>query len=161
QRHRSLLRLLSDAPAQADHQRQDARDLRPDGQRHRPLPPRRHRRCRRHGDPVRAASPDLVRPRVGDCRPRDQDVTTSDIEALLRRVRTVLLDFDGPVCSIFAGYPAPDVADELAATAAAAGHPVPTDYRRNQDPLDVLRFAGTIGPELTALIERELTNAEV
>jgi phosphoglycolate phosphatase len=88
-------------------------------------------------------------------------VTTSDVEALLRRVRTVLLDFDGPVCSIFAGCPAPDVADELAATAAAAGHPVSADYRRNQDPLDIFRFAGTVGPELAALVERELTNAEV
>lgn len=88
-------------------------------------------------------------------------MTTSDVEALLRRVRTVLLDFDGPVCNIFAGYRAPDVSDELAATAAAAGHPVPVDYRRNQDPLDIFRFAGTVGPELTALIERELTNAEV
>lgn len=57
-------------------------------------------------------------------------MTTSDVEALLRRVRTVLLDFDGPVCSIFSGYPAPDVADELAATAAAAGYPVSVYYRR-------------------------------
>lgn len=88
-------------------------------------------------------------------------MTAADAGALLRRVRTVLLDFDGPVCSIFAGYPAPQVAEELAATAAAAGHPVPEDYRRSQDPLDIFRFAGTVGPELTALIERELTNAEV
>jgi phosphoglycolate phosphatase len=85
----------------------------------------------------------------------------TDAQALMRRVRTVLLDFDGPVCSIFAGYPAPTVAEELATTAAAAGHPVPADYLRNQDPLDVLRFAGTIGPELTALVERQLTRAEV
>ena len=88
-------------------------------------------------------------------------MSTSDAERLMRRIRTVLLDFDGPVCSIFAGFPAPAVADELAATAAGAGHPVPADYLRNQDPLDVLRFAGTVGPELTALIERELTRAEV
>lgn len=85
----------------------------------------------------------------------------TDAEALMRRVRTVLLDFDGPVCSIFAGYPAPAVAEELAITAAAVGHPVPTNYLRNQDPLDVLRFAGTIDPALTLLIERELTRAEV
>jgi phosphoglycolate phosphatase len=85
----------------------------------------------------------------------------SDAQALLGRVRTVLLDFDGPVCSIFAGYPAPDVADELAATCAAAGHPVPADYLRNRDPLDVLRFAGTVDAQLTELIERELTRAEV
>lgn len=84
----------------------------------------------------------------------------SDAEALLRRVRTVLLDFDGPVCSIFAGYPAPTVAEELAATAAAAGHPVPEEYLRNQDPLDVFRFAGTVSPELTTVIEGKLTAAE-
>jgi HAD superfamily hydrolase (TIGR01509 family) len=88
-------------------------------------------------------------------------VIAADVGALLRRVRTVLLDFDGPVCSIFAGYPAPHVAEELAAITASAGHPVPEDYRRNQDPLDIFRFAGTAGPHLTALIEQELTNAEV
>lgn len=80
---------------------------------------------------------------------------------LLCRIRTVLLDFDGPVCSIFAGYPAPDVADELAALSAAAGHKVPDHHLVNRDPLDVLRFAGTVGPDLTVLIERELTRAEV
>ncbi len=86
---------------------------------------------------------------------------SADVEALLRRVRTVLLDFDGPVCSIFAGYPAPAVAEELAATAAAAGHSVPEEYLRNQDPLDVFRFAGTVNPELTALIGGKLIAAEL
>jgi hypothetical protein len=31
----------------------------------------------------------------------------------------------------------------LAPITASAGHPVPEDYRRNQDPLDIFRFAGT------------------
>jgi hypothetical protein len=38
---------------------------------------------------------------------------------------------------------------------------VPEDYGRDQDPLDIFRFAGIVDPELTALIERELTNADV
>lgn len=87
--------------------------------------------------------------------------SSADTEALLRRVRTVLLDFDGPVCSIFAGYPASIVMSELVATAAAAGYPVPQEYQRNQDPLDIFRFAGTVGPELTAMIGQELTAAEL
>ena len=87
-------------------------------------------------------------------------MSTSDAEALLRRVRTVLLDFDGPVCSIFAGYPAPVVAKELADLSSAAGSPVPEDYTRRQDPLDILRYAGTVGPELVDLIEQELSRAE-
>ena len=103
----------------------------------------------------------MVRQHVGDGRARADPVSTSDVEALLRRVRTVLLDFDGPVCSIFAGYPAPAVADELAAVSASAGYPVPGSYLLRSDPLDVLRFAGTIGAELVALIERELCRAEL
>lgn len=83
------------------------------------------------------------------------------VAELLRRVRTVLLDFDGPVCSIFAGYPAPVVADELAAVSANAGYPVPESFLLRSDPLDVLRFAGTIGAELVALIEQELSRAEL
>ena len=33
----------------------------------------------------------------------------------------LLLDFDGPVCSIFAGYPAPRVAAELVALGCGTG----------------------------------------
>ena len=71
-------------------------------------------------------------------------MSTSDAEDLLRRIRTVLLDFDGPVCSIFAGYPAPVIAKELADLSSAAGSPVPEDYMRRQDPMDILRYAGKI-----------------
>lgn len=88
-------------------------------------------------------------------------MSTADAEALLRRIRTVLLDFDGPVCSIFAGYPAAVVSAELTAVSASAGYPVPEKYVRRLDPLDILRFAGTVGPNLVTLIERELSRAEL
>ncbi len=39
---------------------------------------------------------------------------SADLGRLLGEVGAVLLDFDGPVCSVFAGYPAPHVAAELA-----------------------------------------------
>lgn len=45
---------------------------------------------------------------------------TADLGRLLGEVGAVLLDFDGPVCSILAGYPAPQVAAELGRRAAAA-----------------------------------------
>ena len=35
------------------------------------------------------------------------------LAAIVTRTRYLLLDFDGPVCSIFAGLPAPTVADQL------------------------------------------------
>jgi phosphoglycolate phosphatase len=49
---------------------------------------------------------------------------TSDSEALVRVLtgtRYLLLDFDGPICSVFAGYPAAAVADELRAVATEHG----------------------------------------
>ena len=33
--------------------------------------------------------------------------------AIIARTRYLLLDFDGPICSIYAGLPAPTVADKL------------------------------------------------
>jgi hypothetical protein len=86
--------------------------------------------------------------------------SSADAEALLRRVRTVLLDSTAGVFDL-RRLPRPGRDGDLAATAAAAGHPVPGEYLRNQDPLDIFRFAGTIGPDLTALIECELTAAEL
>jgi hypothetical protein len=39
-------------------------------------------------------------------------VTAEDLAAILRRSPVILLDFDGPVCSVFAGYPAPQIERE-------------------------------------------------
>ena len=35
------------------------------------------------------------------------------LDAIIARNRWLLLDFDGPICSIYAGLPAPTVADQL------------------------------------------------
>jgi phosphoglycolate phosphatase len=37
----------------------------------------------------------------------------TDLRDILAAARVVLLDFDGPICSVFAGYPAPAVAERL------------------------------------------------
>jgi HAD superfamily hydrolase (TIGR01509 family) len=89
------------------------------------------------------------------------DRSAERMAKVMQNVRTVLLDFDGPVCSIFAGLPAPSVATALAATAERAGHPVPPVYSGSRDPLDVLRYAGTVGPALTKTVEDELARAEL
>jgi hypothetical protein len=54
----------------------------------------------------------------------------------------LLLDFDGPICSIFAGYPAPRVAAELVALLDVEGVAVPPEVRGEGDPLAVLRWVG-------------------
>lgn len=47
------------------------------------------------------------------------------VHSVLKGVQWVLLDFDGPVCDVYAGMPAPSVAAQLRQMLAAAG----ADYR--------------------------------
>jgi phosphoglycolate phosphatase-like HAD superfamily hydrolase len=75
------------------------------------------------------------------------------------RVRYLLLDFDGPVCSVFAGFPAPDVARTL------------REYLRNEapdgwmaqidDPHEVLRSSAELGPVVAERANQELAKLEL
>ncbi|PSK61953.1 Phosphoglycolate phosphatase [Micromonospora sp. MH33] len=80
---------------------------------------------------------------------------------LLREVGAVLLDFDGPVCSVFAGYPAPKVAGELVDVLRRRGVDVPPDLASEPDPLEVLRRIGaTDNQGITRAVEDALCAAE-
>lgn len=86
---------------------------------------------------------------------------TADLGRLLGRVGAVLLDFDGPVCSIFAGYPAPQVAGELVDVLRRRGVDVPPDLASEPDPLEVLRRTGATGNhDTTRAVEDALCAAE-
>ncbi|MFY1625109.1 HAD family hydrolase [Micromonospora sp. WMMD735] len=79
----------------------------------------------------------------------------------LGKVGAVLLDFDGPVCSIFAGYPAPQVAAELVDVLLRRGVDVPPDLAGEPDPLEVLRRTGAAGNHgVTRAVEDALCEAE-
>src|SRR5688500_2318987 len=73
-------------------------------------------------------------------------------------VTALFLDFDGPVCSVFAGYPAPRIARELRDLLAARGINVPTD---TDSPHALYVCAATRHPELAAWLDDELTEREV
>lgn len=78
------------------------------------------------------------------------------LAAVVHGARTLLLDFDGPVCSIFAGYPAPVIADELRRLIIDHGErllPAMTDER---DPLQLLRLTKQLDHPVLA---REVANA--
>ncbi|MDG4835234.1 HAD family phosphatase [Micromonospora sp. WMMD967] len=85
-----------------------------------------------------------------------------DLGRLLGEVGAVLLDFDGPVCSIFAGYPAPQIAAELVEVLRRRGVAVPPDLEGEQDPLEVLRRTGAAGDHgTTRAVEDALCAAEL
>jgi HAD superfamily hydrolase (TIGR01509 family) len=84
------------------------------------------------------------------------------VARLLARGGPLLLDFDGPICSIFAGYPAPVIAGGLVELIQRHGVPLPTSVANEPDPLEVLRWTGQNGtPELTAAVEDALCTAEL
>ena len=87
---------------------------------------------------------------------------SADLTRLLAEVDAILLDFDGPVCSIFAGYPAPKVAAELVDMLQRHGVAVPPGLATEPDPLEVLHWAGTGGdPAVTRMVEDVLCAAEL
>jgi HAD superfamily hydrolase (TIGR01662 family) len=84
-----------------------------------------------------------------------------DACSLIAAADAVLLDFDGPVCSVFAGYPAPQVADELRDVVRAAGGVVPSVLAKTSDPHAVLRAAVETWPHLVPMLDDALTDVEV
>jgi HAD superfamily hydrolase (TIGR01509 family) len=88
--------------------------------------------------------------------------TTASLAAILGDRGPILLDFDGPVCSIFAGYTAAGIADELRGTLRDAGVEPPESLLDERDPLEVLRWTGRQGqPGITRLVEDALCAAEL
>ncbi|WP_433530463.1 HAD family hydrolase [Micromonospora sp. CA-263727] len=85
----------------------------------------------------------------------------ADLSRLLGDVDALLLDFDGPVCGIFAGYPAPQVAAELVDVLRRHEVDVPPDLASEPDPLEVLRRTGAAGDQgVTRAVEDALCAAE-
>ena len=70
----------------------------------------------------------------------------------------ILLDFDGPVCSVFAGYPAKTIAAELRDWITHEGVHLP---RISDDPHDVLRQSAELSGNLRRQVEARLCSAEI
>ncbi|MFJ7985099.1 HAD family hydrolase [Streptomyces sp. NPDC096351] len=79
----------------------------------------------------------------------------------LANARVVLFDFDGPLCDVFAGSPAAEVARELAALLSAQDQAAGARASRTDDPVEVLRIAHEVDTELGQRVEQALTAAEV
>lgn len=89
-------------------------------------------------------------------------MTDPALADVIARTRTLFLDFDGPVCSIFAGYPAPTVAGKLRDLLHHHDHDVTDAMRATTDPIEVLRLAADQGDDaVTRLVADALRDAEV
>ncbi|MBP0452402.1 HAD family hydrolase [Kitasatospora sp. RG8] len=86
--------------------------------------------------------------------------TPRQLADVLRQVKHVLLDFDGPVCSVFAGLPAPEVARQLREGLLTAGEQAPAGAEEETDPLALLRLISEARPELTESTDAELAALE-
>jgi HAD superfamily hydrolase (TIGR01509 family) len=82
---------------------------------------------------------------------------TASLAELLRPTKVVLLDFDGPVCDLFAGYPARIIADELSAIVAEHGYPVSS----TDPPTLHMKVAQLNDPILRRTIADALRDAEI
>lgn len=85
----------------------------------------------------------------------------TDTSGLIAGLDAVLLDFDGPVCSIFSGYRAHSIAAELLGFLEGEGVMLSVDVASEPDPLAVLRWTSFHQPELTTAVENRLCKAEL
>lgn len=85
----------------------------------------------------------------------------SRTDEVLRNVDAIFLDFDGPVCSVFAGYPASVIAGQMREILIAEGGYVDKSAIGDIcDPLDLLRWTAENRPDLVSKADDFLCAAE-
>ncbi|MGH3832259.1 MAG: HAD family hydrolase, partial [Pseudonocardiaceae bacterium] len=91
--------------------------------------------------------------------------TTDDPETLrhiLARTTALLLDFDGPVCSVFAGLPAHTVVTQLCTVLTDGGYgDPPIEIEKSDDPFKVLTYAASLGEDEARYVNAAFTAHEV
>ncbi|MFE5295398.1 HAD family hydrolase [Streptomyces sp. NPDC056632] len=83
------------------------------------------------------------------------------LAGLLSNCDAVLFDFDGPICHVFRGLPAPRVAQELAGVLATLAPHLGDAARSTEDPMEVHQLSAQGGEAVLAAVEAALTEAEV
>lgn len=83
------------------------------------------------------------------------------IGQVLAATGPILLDFDGPICTVFATIPGATVADQLRQVLTSHGTVLPAGVVDQADPLEVLRYTATLGDQqLTTQVDDQLRRAE-
>ncbi|MEW2357891.1 HAD family phosphatase [Spirillospora sp. NPDC029432] len=84
----------------------------------------------------------------------------TSLHALFEQAEALLLDFDGPVCKLFAGYPAQEAADEIRSLLGDHQDQLPEHLKHGPDPLKLVRWIGANTPQLLPTAEQALARAE-
>jgi HAD superfamily hydrolase (TIGR01549 family) len=80
---------------------------------------------------------------------------------ILGQAEALLLDFDGPVCDLFAGLPPSVVVDQLCVVLADGGYgDPPPEIEKSSDPFDVLKYAATLGDTEARYVHAALSALE-
>jgi N-acetyl-D-muramate 6-phosphate phosphatase len=87
-------------------------------------------------------------------------MTRRSLPQIISAARHILLDFDGPVCSIYAGTPASVIAGQLRQALQAAGISLPDEAASEPDPLEVFRAVARISDESAITAQQLLTAFE-
>lgn len=89
-------------------------------------------------------------------------MTTGPLTAVLSRAQVILLDFDGPICSVFASYSAPQAAEELRKLVTERFGAVPPALVDAAGPLQLLRRAAELDdPAIAPAVADALRDVEV
>lgn len=88
------------------------------------------------------------------------DAAVDALDRVLARTRHLLIDFDGPVCSLFAGTPTAPIAARLREILTREGVGLPPAIRDTGNWFEILAFAAITGPALARHVESELAALE-
>lgn len=88
------------------------------------------------------------------------DSPDGTLQQIVQRSAHVLLDFDGPVCSVFAGLPAPAVAEMYRAALRRVPVKLPAEVQELDDPLEVFRQVANLDPDAAETAQAILTKLE-
>ncbi|MEW5534411.1 HAD family hydrolase [Streptomyces virginiae] len=83
------------------------------------------------------------------------------LSAVLANARVIFFDFDGPICDVFAGLPATDVAKQMTALLSSQDQAAGAKAAETDDPIEVLRIAHEADAAIGDEVEWVLTTAEV
>jgi hypothetical protein len=87
---------------------------------------------------------------------------TFGLTRILTQAGPLLIDFDGPICSVFANYRPNVVASELRELVLEAGIQLPRGMMNQSDPLEILRWTATVlNPTVARAVEDSLCSAEL